>query len=140
MIFRVVIGAWQLCNSVSMIVQNTYYVIKAMLWCESANLKKAMITHHRPMRTLGWCCHAPITTMEIRAKYKARFVNAASALISGFLMSSQDDLLHWIAEVNKMQYFPIIHTFICPFPWFLVSKSNFWTILFDFFLYLILGT
>ena len=24
-----------------------------------------------------------------------------------------------------MQYFPIIHTFICPFPWFLMLKSNF---------------
>ena len=60
-----------------------------------------------------------------RAKYKARFVDAASALISGFLMGSQDDLLHWIAEVNKMQYFPIIHTFIFPFQWFLMLKSNF---------------
>ena len=36
-----------------------------------------------------------------RAKYKARFVDAALALISGFLMSSQDDLLHWIAEHNS---------------------------------------
>ena len=32
--------------------------------------------------------------INIRAKYKARIADAASALISGFLMSSQDDLLH----------------------------------------------
>ena len=57
----------------------------------------------------------PKFSNNYRAKYKARFINAALVLISGFLMSSQDDLLHWIAQVNIMQCFPIIHTFICPF-------------------------
>ena len=33
-----------------------------------------------------------------RGRYNAGFADAPSELISGFLMRSQDDLLHWIVE------------------------------------------